>query len=80
MNLLNSPDGDFARYNFFYLSYLIQNKNYSLANKVSSNLDNLNSSLLVSQAKEWINNKNYDLLGDYFICKSENDLLAEFFF
>ena len=80
LNLLNSPDGDFARYNFFYLSYLIQNKNYSLANKVSSNLDNLNSSLLVSQAKEWINNKNYDLLGDYFICKSENDLLAEFFF
>ena len=80
LNLLNAEEGDFARYNFFYLSYLIQNKNYSLANKISSNLDYLNTSLLVSQAKEWVDTKNYDLFSDYFKCNSENDLMSEFFF
>ena len=80
LNLLNSQDADFTRYNFFYLGFLIDKNNFSLAHKISNNLNSLNNTLLVSQAKEWIENNKYELFTDYFKCNSENDLLAEFFF
>ena len=59
---------------------MIDKNNFSLAHKISNNLNSLNNTLLVSQAKEWIENNKYELFTDYFKCNSENDLLAEFFF
>ena len=38
------------------------------------------SSLLIAQSKKWIDENKYEKFNNYFSCKSENDLLAEFFF
>ena len=80
VNLINSVEGDYSRYLFFYLSKIIENKDFKTAKKISNTIDPLRSGLLISQAKKWIDDKNTDRFSEYFSCKNENDLLAEFFF
>ena len=79
-NLINVPGGEYSRYLFFYISKNIENKNYSKAKYLISEIDPLSSSLIISQAKNWIDKSNYDVFNNFFSCKSENDILAEFFF
>ena len=78
--LLDSSDGDYSRYLFFYISNLIDENQYIKAKNVSSDIDILQSGLLASQAKEWIDNSEFDKFKRYFSCSSHNDLLAEFFY
>jgi len=79
-NIINSSDGDYSRYLFFYLGNLIDNKDYDYARKISLTIEHFKSSLLISQTKKWIEEKNYKKFESHFSCKNENDLLSEFFF
>ena len=79
-NLINDPESDFTRYIYFYLTYLVENDELEKAQKIVNDLDYLNSTLLLSQGKSWIENKNYEKLNKVFSCKNHNDLIAEFLF
>ncbi len=79
-DLINSPEGNYSRYLFFYLANMIENKKYDIANEISLTIEPINNSLLISQAKIWIENKEYKKFKNHFSCKKEKDLLSEFFF
>ena len=80
INLINSEQGDYSRYLFFYFSNLIQNDEFDTAIAISKTIHPLSGNLLISQAKKWIDEKKYKKFNDYFSCKNENDILSEFFF
>ena len=80
LNLINSSENEYSRYLFFHLINIIENKDYELVNEISKTIDPLMSSLLIAQSKKWIDENKYEKFNNYFSCKSENDLLAEFFF
>ena len=80
-NIVNQQNGeDYSRYIFFYMNYLIENNNYEEAKKVADSLDYLNSSLLISQGKKWIDDERINEFEKIFSCKDPNDLISEFFF
>ncbi len=79
-NLLNDDDGDYTRYIFFYLSYLIENSRLDEAKKIVKNVDYINSTLLISQGKNWIENNRPTQLIKVFSCKNYNDIISEFLF
>ena len=78
--LINSQNEDYSRYIFFYINYLIENDGYDDAKKITDNLDYLNSSLLVSQGKKWIEDKKLDKFKKIFSCSNSTDIVSEFFF
>ena len=78
--LINSQNEDYSRYIFFYINYLIENDGYDDAKNISDNLDYLNSSLLVSQGKKWIEDKKLDKFEKIFSCSNATDIVSEFFF
>ena len=80
LNIINTDDGDFSRYIFFYLRQLINNKNIEYASEISKSINPLNSNLLISQSKLWIEKGELYKFNDFFSCESPNDLVAEFFF
>ena len=80
LNLINSAEGDYSRYLFFYLSNVIENKDYKTAQQISKTIEPFSSTLLISQSKKWIDNENYKKFNKHFSCQNENDLLSEFFF
>ena len=80
LNLINSEDGDYSRYLFFYLQNIIKNKEYSNAKNISSTINLINSNLLVSQSKIWIENEQFDRFNNLFNCKSETHLISEFLY
>ena len=79
-NLINVPQGEYSRYLFFYLADVVEKKNYIKAKNIISEVDPLSSSLIVAQAKKWVDQSSYENFNKFFSCKSENDILAEFFF
>ena len=80
LNLINSAEGDYSRYLFFYLSNVIENKDYKTAKQISKTIEPFSSTLLISQSKKWIDNENYKNFNKHFSCQNENDILSEFFF
>ena len=80
LNIINDPESDFTRYIYFYLSYLVENNQLEKAEKISEDIDFINTTLLLSQGKSWIENKNFKKFNDVFSCKNQNDLIAEFLF
>ena len=80
INLINSEEVDYSRYLFFYLTKLIENKDYDSAIQISSTIDPLTSDLLIAQTKKWIDQSNFKKFKKHFSCKQEADILAEFFF
>ncbi len=79
-NLINNPESDFTRYIYFYISYLVENNELKKAKNIINDLEYINSTLLLSQGKSWIENKNFDNFNQVFSCKNHNDLIAEFLF
>ena len=79
-NLINDSEADYTRYIYFYLSYLIENNRLQEAKKIVEDLDYINSTLLLSQGKNWIQNGNTKKLISVFSCKNSNDILSEFLF
>ena len=79
--LVNSQnDADYSRYIFFYLNYLLENDEYEEAKDISDNLNYLNSSLLISQGKKWIESKKTEEFKKIFSCSNPTDIISEFFF
>ena len=79
-SLINSATVDYSRYLFFYSNYLINQDKQGEAKKLLLNQDRINSGLLLLQTRDWLLNDQNEKITSIFSCKSENDLLAEFFF
>ncbi len=79
-NLINDIEVDYSRYAFFYLSYLINNDQISEAKKLINDINYINATLLLSQAKNWIENGNIEKFKEVFSCNNHNDLISEFLF
>ena len=80
LNLINNPDGDYSRYIFFYINYLIQNKKIEEARAVVGQLEYINSTLLLTQSKSWIENNEFKKFNKIFSCNNHNDIVSEFLF
>ena len=80
VNLINDNEADFSRYIFFYTSYLIENDRLEDAYEVTKDINSLNSTLLLSQAKSWLKNDNLKRFKQIFSCKNRNDIISEFLF
>ncbi len=80
VNLVNSDEGDYTRYLFFYLNNLINKNDFETAIQISSSINDINSNLLIQQAKYWIDNSNFNKFNNIFSCENESDILGEFFF
>ena len=77
---MGTQGGDYSRYTFFFINYLIENNRYAEAKKISDNLEYLNSSLLLSQGKKWIEKQKLKEFQKIFSCRNSNDIVSEFFF
>ena len=80
INLINSDDGDYSRYLFFYLNYIINKNDFDSAKQISTTIKDIGSSLLIAQTKIWIQSSKFDKIKEVFSCQNETDLLSEFFF
>ena len=80
LNLVNNPQGDYSRYIFFYINYLIENKKIEEAKEVAAQLDYINSTLLLSQSKSWVDNGKFGEFNKIFSCNNHNDIVSEFLF
>ena len=78
--LINNPEIDYSRYIFFYLSYLIENDRIIEAKKITDDIHYINSTLLLSQGKSWIEKGNFDQFKKVFSCRNPNDIISEFLF
>ena len=79
-NLINSQNEDYSRYIFFYINYLIENNEYDEVKNITDNIDYLNSSLLISQGKKWIEGQKSEEFKKIFSCSNPTDIVSEFFF
>ena len=80
LNLINNQQGDYSRYIFFYLNYLIQNKEFDQAKSVIDQIDYIGSTLLLTQTKSWIDNNKFKSFEKIFSCGNHNDIISEFLF
>ncbi len=78
--LINRSEEDYTRYIYFYLSYLIENNNLENAKEIINELDYVNTTLLLSQGKNWIQNNKVEKLTNVFSCQNPNDIISEFLF
>ncbi len=79
-NLINDNEGNLTRYKYFYLSYLVEQKRFNEAKAITDDIKFINSTLLLSQGKSWIESKNFQKFGEFFSCTNHNDLIGEFLF
>jgi len=79
-NLINNSEADYSRYIFFYLTYLIENKRIDEAKLITDELDYINTTLLLSQGKSWIESEKLSKFGKFFSCKNQDDVIGEFLF
>ena len=78
--LVGNDDADLTRYTFFYLAYLIDNNQTEEAKEITDDIKFINTSLLLSQGKSWIEKGNERKMNSIFSCKNHNDLISEFLF
>ncbi len=69
-----------SRYLFFYANYLIAQENYLKTKDIFKDIDPLDSTLLIAQAKKLIDKGNYEDLKSIFSCKNSRDIIGEFLF
>jgi len=80
LNLINNQQGDYSRYIFFYLNYLIDKNKINEAENVVSQFDYINSTILLSQSKSWVENKKFKEFNKIFSCQNHKDIVSEFLF
>ena len=80
IEIINSNDGDFSRYLFFYINYLIEAGEVETAKKHVSKINFLNSNLITSQTKQWIIDENFKDFQKIFSCQNHNHLIGEFLY
>ena len=79
-NLISDSEGDYSRYYFFYISYLVENNRLAEAQKLFDDIEYINSTLLLSQGKSWLDNGNEEKFTKFFSCENHDDIISEFFF
>ena len=79
-DLFSNSSEDYTRYAYFYLSYLIENDRYEEAKKVVKEINYINTTLLLSQGKSWIEKEKPRKINEFFSCRNHNDLISEFLF
>ena len=80
-NLINNEnEPNYSRYIFFYVNYLVENDRYAEAKTITDNIDYLDSTILISQAKHWIENNEIKELKKIFSCRNSRDIVSELFF
>ena len=80
LNLINNQQGDYSRYIFFYINYLIENQKIEEAKAVGEQLEYINSTLLLTQTKSWLDKNKIKEFNKIFSCKNHNDVIGEFLF
>ena len=80
LNLVNKNEADYSRYLYFYLSYLVQKNQFKGLKDIVSNIEYINSTLLLSQGKSWIESKNFKNFQNVFSCQNHNHIISEFLF
>ena len=80
LKLINDVQSDYSRYIFFYLTYLIEKNQIKEAKLITEELDYINSTLLISQGKSWIERNELKEFSKVFSCDNHNDILGEFLF
>ena len=80
LNLINNNQSDYSRYIFFYITYLIENNKINEANELTEDLNYINSTLLLSQGKSWLEKNEISKFIQFFSCKNHNDIVGEFLF
>jgi tetratricopeptide (TPR) repeat protein len=79
-NLINIGDADYSRYIYFYLTNLIENNQIEEAKIIAKELDYINTTLLLSQGKSWVESNKLDEFKKVFSCNDHNDVMGEFLF
>ena len=80
LKLINNSETDYSRYIYFYLTYLIEKNQIEEAKLITNDLDYINTTLLLSQGKSWIERSEYKKFNKVFSCSNYNDVLGEFLF
>ena len=80
LNLINNQKSDYSRYLYFYLSFLIDNNELEDVKNIIEDIDYINSTLLLSQGKFWIEKEDYQKFNQVFSCRNHNDVISEFLF
>ena len=80
LKLINNSQGDYSRYIYFYLTYLIENKKMEDARVITNELNYINSTLLLSQGKSWVESNELNKFSKVFSCNNQNDVIGEFLF
>ena len=80
LNLVNKNEADYSRYLYFYLSYLVQKNRFNELKYTVSKIEYINSPLLLSQGKSWIEKKNFKSFHNVFSCQNHNHIISEFLF
>ena len=80
LNLINSSEGDYSRYLFFYFSKKVEEKDFETIKQISSTIDPINNGLIILQSKNWVEKLNFKKFSQPFSCKNKKHLLSEFFF
>ena len=80
LKLFNNSEVDYSRYTYFYLTYLIEKNQLEEAKEITDKLDFINTKLLLSQGKSWIERSEYKEFSKVFSCSNRNDIVGEFLF
>ena len=78
--LINNSQADYSRYIYFYLTYLIKKNKIDEAKIITDELDYINTTLLLSQGKSWIESNKLNKFSKVFSCNNHNDVVSEFLF
>jgi len=79
-NIINNNEADYSRYTFFYINYLLDNGRIKETRNIAKEIEYINSSLLLSQTKNWIENNNEQRIKKVFSCKDQKHVVSEFLF
>ena len=79
-NLINNNETDYSRYIYFYLTHLIESNKLEEAKIITNDLDYINTTLLLSQGKSWVDGNKFKKFNKIFSCKNYNDVIGEFLF
>tara|TARA_B100000902_G_scaffold387333_1_gene431267 strand:- start:878 stop:2563 length:1686 start_codon:yes stop_codon:yes gene_type:complete len=79
-NLINNNQTDYSRYIYFYLTNLLEKKNFEEAKLLTDKIDYINATLLLSQGKSWVDVNEYKRFSEIFSCKNHTDIIGEFLF
>jgi len=81
LNLVNSEDTSYSRYDFFYLNYLVS-KDFKkkISNFLDQRKENYKNNILFNQSIIWVKNKNYQKITNSFNCRKPKHILAEYLY